>query len=347
MFKPNTLIVLGAASSLDFGFPLGQKLKGQLASLLDVEFDDWGSPKQRTGAQHKLFRVLLNGADQATTASIYQAADIIKNGVGLTASIDSFLEMRQDSQSVSYVAKAAIFQLIAEHECQSRSLKPFTRRSENQGAPNFDNTWLQQFAQICFTATPKDKIEESLRRVSIVSFNYDRCFAQFLRIAISLLYSIEFHQASELANSLVISHPYGSLGPLTKHSSDSFEFGDDDFQDAAAKSSRIRTYTEGVIEKDVLSLIKLQVSAAERIVFLGFGYHGQNIDILRCDPSLTNIKKQIIGTSIGIADAARKDLELKLRIALQGTGKGAYPDILFEPKDCRQLLEEYRHSLLA
>lgn len=254
--------------------------------------------------------------------------------------------MHQDSPLVTDIAKATICHLIAKHENTTSSLRHPMSWQRKPKPPNFDEKWLQEFAHICFTQTPKTKITESLSRVKIVSFNYDRCLAQFTRVAIKLLYSLPDNEAAELSSALSITHAYGSLGSLDASAPNYFDFGASTMRKIPEIYKRIKTFTEGNIEGGTLAAIKSQVAECERIVLLGFGFHGQNIEILKNDPSLSNKDKVIIGTSLGIAEAAQKDLEFKLAKAFRG-GTGTRARVILEPKGCRQLLEEYRHSLLA
>jgi hypothetical protein len=101
MFKPDTLIVLGAAASKDFGFPLGSELKKAIADLLAVGETDYGEPKLYEHNQH-LFRSLQT---QFPCQDVFLAARMIAGGVGLTSSIDNFLEMRKDEPIIIACAK--------------------------------------------------------------------------------------------------------------------------------------------------------------------------------------------------------------------------------------------------
>jgi hypothetical protein len=350
LFRPNTLIVLGAASSADFGFPLGRTLKSDIGKLLDVRFNDYGEMDPLSDSQRVFFGNLFGNADRDYRHQIHEAARVVSRGVGLAASIDNFLEMRQDNPLVNEVAKAAIVQIIAWHEAKEPRLQALRRQRHGSTTPNFDNSWLQEFAHICFTGTPKAKLDENLSRVSFISFNYDRCVSQFIRIAIELLYSAEPEEAARLAQTALILHPYGSLGSLAENSRDRFDFGKLPGSNLSALTARIRTFTEGLNEENALLKIKNQVAAADRIVFLGFGYHQQNLDILTVDPTTSKRHRTILGTSMGISDSARLDLNDKLNLAIQGASKSVsamFSSPILEAKDCRQLLEENRHSLIA
>jgi hypothetical protein len=108
-------------------------------------------------------------------------------------------------------------------------------------------------------------------------------------------------------------------------------------------SKAIRTFTEQEIEKDVLRSIRDEVSSAERIVFLGFGYHAQNIKLLT--PRQNTSPKHIIGTARGLANSAKLSVQERLRSDF-ASALVANSVELFD-MDCGELLEEHRLSFIA
>lgn len=92
-------------------------------------------------------------------------------------------------------------------------------------------------------------------------------------------------------------------------------FGDCDTRALEIASERILTFTEQVSDAVLLRNIKRSVVRAERIVFLGFGFHRQNLEILECDcrPDV-----EILATSLGISktDCGSIEQELETRFGL-------------------------------
>ena len=69
------------------------------------------------------------------------------------------------------------------------------------------------------------------------------------------------------------------------------------------------------------------------IVFLGFGFHPQNIELLR--PTNVSGTKFVYGTAIGISGSANIAVSNQLSAALKAT------EVRLEDKTCYQLLDEY------
>ncbi len=93
--------------------------------------------------------------------------------------------------------------------------------------------------------------------------------------------------------------PYGSLGPLEWQQRDGLVFGGlhgrNDLQPIA---DRILTYTEQREHGDVRVQISEALTEAELIIFIGFGFHQQNMMLLK--PHNRETKRQVFATAVGI-----------------------------------------------
>ncbi len=104
-----------------------------------------------------------------------------------------------------------------------------------------------------------------------------------------------------------ITHVYGSLGGILKDEPNYFPFGSDksvkiDLYNEAA--NRISTLHE-FINSDTDQQIKTTLAYAEKIYFLGFGYHKENMKLLNLKNSSNNT---IIGTSFGFNEREKSGL---------------------------------------
>lgn len=345
MFRPNTLLILGAASSKDFGFPLGDVLKGMIAKRLAVSLNEWNEPRF-TEDNHFIFQSLWADAVHGLgRGRSFAVARMISSGVGLASSIDNFLEMRKTEPGIAICAKTAIASIILDLEQRCDPLLP--EKIREYSSVNFDGRWHQQFAQICFEDVTSDTLADALSRVSVISFNYDRTFEQFVRVAMMQLYSLDWQKVSELSQHLRVTHPYGSLSPLPLSGRrPELEFGQDRITNFLPLAQQIKTFTEQVTEEDTLKTIENQVQNAETIVFLGFGFHKQNLDILEPDSNTT--PKSVYGTAIGVAKTAQSILttQLEKRFGLRDGGQVRQTaTVRLETMDCSKLLEEYRLAL--
>jgi hypothetical protein len=114
--------------------------------------------------------------------------------------------------------------------------------------------------------------------IAFISFNYDRSLEQFLYAWLSGL-GIGEDGALEVLSRMKIFHPYGTLGPLPWQGIDGHRpFGQ--IQNLYGAASSIRTFTEQLEESEQLAQLRSVVLHAQRIVFLGFGFHRQNMTLL-------------------------------------------------------------------
>lgn len=341
MFRPGTLLVLGAASSLDFNFPLGAELKTLIAKRLEYTLNEFNKPKYSSLESQQIFRALENGAC-GKNISPHHLAKMISRGVGLASSIDNFLEMRKSEPGIDICAKTAIASIILEYEQKADALH--TEALRRGTLSSFDKKWHQVFAQVCFEDASIDHLPEALQRVSVVSFNYDRTFEQFVRLALSRLYDLEWSNAVEIADKMTVIHPYGSIGRLPSAMAGySLEFGETRIHDFLPLAQNIKTFTERVIEEATTRKLAEMIRAARTIVFLGFGYHKQNLDLL--GKGGFPQAPRIMGTAVGLADTAKSIVQSRLGQVF-ATTHGFQPNAMLEDKNCRQFLEEYSLALM-
>jgi hypothetical protein len=127
-------------------------------------------------------------------------------------------------------------------------------------------------------------IENIFDNLSIINFNYDRCIEHFLFQAMQRLYPTKGSgYLTDLINrKLKIIHPYGVVGELEwRGSGPTIQFGaKDNSYDLAKLSGGIRTYNEEVDDREKIEELRDLVRVAERIVFLGFHFHKQNIELI-------------------------------------------------------------------
>jgi hypothetical protein len=142
---------------------------------------------------------------------------------------------------------------------------------------------------------------EIFDHVSFIIFNYDRCVEYFLLHSLQKLYGIPEEEASFL-DDLRIVHPYGLVSELrSRMCPDGLPFGCTDGLDYVSLTGNIKTYTEQVAAADLLSNIEAEMRKAECLVFLGFAYHSQNMQLLT--PSKAMPHKPVFGTAYKMSNA--------------------------------------------
>jgi len=198
----------------------------------------------------------------------------------------------------------------------------------------------------------KRNLERIFEGVTIINFNYDRCLEEFLRHWLMSEYAIRDYEAHALVETLNMLRPYGSIGPLpSKKHVNGIPFGENLTSSHVGElAGRIKTFTEQVVDDDELKEIRSAVAEAETIVFLGFGFHDQNMKLLT--PPRSTCASRVFGTALGMSspvanlmkDQITKMLAQKGGVRIPATD----PFIMVDPSlTCLNLFEDYRPLLTA
>lgn len=209
------------------------------------------------------------------------AADHISRAIPLARSIDEFLNSHNHSKEIELVGKLAIVHEILNAERKSLMFLP--DRLIKFDFNKLAGTWYNKFAALLFNCSLAD-LPAKLELLTVIIFNYDRCFEHFMYHAIMDYYRISANEAATLVKSIKIYHPYGTVGALPWMDNKlSCAFGAEvDGEQLLQLSRGIKTFTEGVDpESSEIVAIKGAVRYASTVVFLGFGYISLNMDLLR------------------------------------------------------------------
>jgi hypothetical protein len=201
--------------------------------------------------------------------------------------------------------------------------------------------WFGRFWQAISERVAVSEIDALFKNISFVSFNYDRCLELFLEHAIVNYYGVEETKATELLQKLKIFHPYGTVGslPWQQGNGDIVGFAADDRTDLWAAADRLKTFTERIEEGEELLTMRDAIASAECLVFLGFGFHEQNLSLLR---RTSGLPATIYATTMGIS----KSDQAYLRAILERIFNGTTADRMrLLDGTCADLFEEYRLSL--
>jgi hypothetical protein len=301
MLKQQTVFVIGAGASKEFGLPVGSELAIKISEKLDVLFDDFGT--KIVSGDKDLFNNVTKTHGQEL--SQYQkAAWLIRDGIVLAHSIDDFLDVHQHDEQVVNYGKAAIAKCVLEAERESRLFFDPHAHQPKPGPRTIDftncaDTWLIGLMRLLVRGTPHADRAKIFDRCTFVIFNYDRCVEYFFVHALQRFYNIDEQEAVEIANKANFYHPYGLVGQLGNATTTGgmAPFGAAHADCYNLGKTMLKTYTESVESKE----IRAAVIAANQIVFLGFAYHDQNMRLLAENKSLG--EKQIIGTALGMSQS--------------------------------------------
>jgi hypothetical protein len=314
VFTSKTVFVLGAGASKEVSLPLGSELAEIICKKLDVRFDRAGQLIE--GGDFRLYETLK--ARFPTQIGQYQQAGwTIRDGVLLANSIDDFLDRHATKPQVVLYGKLAIVASILEKE---KASPIFTSPARNRSASfisDIKDTWYIRLLKLLQTGVPVEQVDSLFENVAFIDFNYDRCLSQFMIEAIQPLYGVDQSRARQIVATAKILHPYGSIGELPMSGlRGTVPYGDPDGNaNLFEVAEHIRLYTEQVKEHDKIDEIKREIASAHRIAFLGFGYHQQNLAIIR--PKEAQSTNQILGTAWKVSNDDCEVLQDTLRPLLR------------------------------
>jgi len=314
MIKLDTTFVVGAGASFDYNFPLGEELTRQIADALN--FSTNGDAPAR-----ELIRTAIDvigqrsDDDRRNPRELFLQAKALQAALTTAPSIDTFLENHPDARDFTLLGKVAIAACLITAE--GRSELKQRHPGEMIDLSRVQDTWLARlFRNVLAPGISKASVEQIFANVSFVVFNYDRCIEHYFEQAIASHFMLDLPTAARIVQSLRIVHPYGDLGDL--HGPDlivpfgsaftpgTYQGGEGIYQ----MSRRLLTFTESVKAGAEGAKAKDMISRAKRLVFLGFGFGEQNVDLLRVP---TSVVEHVRGTVKGLSKS--NQVEVRQRIA--------------------------------
>ncbi len=340
----STVYIVGAGASREVNLPVGNKLKEDIARILQMDFE-YGSFKAGNYELYQTLRRHANNNNDEVNEYIL-ACHHIRNNMPLAISIDNFIDSERGNEKLALCGKMAIVEAILKSEKGSKLYFDRNRGSRSVNFSYLENTWyLPFFRALTENCRAKDLINRFLD-ITLIIFNYDRCIEHFLFNALKSYYLLDEAQAKEIINNLTIIHPYGSVGSLPwqdRQSTTCMEFGGNLYTDQLIKyAQRIRTFTEGA-HSESIGVLKPRMQYAERLVFLGFAYHRLNMDLL----SLTDVDRydnpHKIDCYATACEMSKSDQE-SASSSIAHLYKGGL-NINIENMTCSQLFSDYSRSL--
>jgi hypothetical protein len=336
MLSESTVIILGAGSSVEFGLPSGPELKDRVRTELDFWFSDHGQLERGNMAFYQLLAAKIG------KQHVIPVSRVIVRGIPSFGSIDDFLSCHAEDEKVMLVGKMAIAWVIAKAE-QTSVIKELSNENSVDridAEERVRRTWIGPFVQLLATGVSRSKASTIFSKLSIISFNYDRCFECILHELVQPTFNLDEKQAAEVMKGLLMVRPYGGLGnlhcsdetsntPLGPSLSDTFEL-----------SQRIRVYTEDMSEHPALGAARTALSNAKTVIFLGFGYHKQNMSLLRIPSGQRPAR--VYATAFQEPMPARNTIMGRITKSLRAPAI----EITDANTDCRKFFEQYK-TLLA
>ncbi|MCK1709848.1 MULTISPECIES: hypothetical protein [unclassified Bradyrhizobium] len=137
----------------------------------------------------------------------------------------------------------------------------------------------------------------STDQVTFINFNYDRAIEQFIYWALQERASASAEEAKGMVAKLNMLRPYGSIGEFSPNYGDSLSFGATGYFDPFSRLGNLGTYTDQKPMHDSAAMVAA-IADAKLIIFLGFGYHPSNVDVIKGGGG--NTRAEVIGSVLGI-----------------------------------------------
>ncbi|MDP8995587.1 MAG: hypothetical protein M3O03_01095 [Pseudomonadota bacterium] len=308
MLKKRTLFILGAGASDDFGFPLGKQLVNEIRSLCSLVKSSNGQ-LQPKGDIYDLLRFYVS-SDRDHLREHFNAAGQLWEALnGPVFSIDNYLAAHASNQALATTTKLAIAHIISRREQKSGLMRDSGESYRQLEIPG--ENWISKVCSYNFLGHSNSSLEEIFERAAFISFNYDRCIQQGIAAYTAKYFKLDDAQAVKIVEKLNIVHPYGNLGDTPYLQGSAEGFGNFDLHSLVAKSARIRTFTENVSDNKMIERIRELFEWSEVVVFLGFGYIKQNLDLL-WPQALTNPKRHVMGTAFGLSETNLVEVQREL-----------------------------------
>lgn len=298
MITKPTVLILGAGASKPYGFPLGSDLVNNIANLNDDTLKIWGYD---TG----LIQEFTNAVSEANVT------------------IDRLLADNTKFMDIGKTAIAIIFyQLEKENLLKQRDWYDKLWNAMNDQA-SIDEFGDNKIAIITYN------YEESLEhylyksmRSLYASESKDKIISQLLRIKIIHLHGQIGYLPWQLHNNNYdIINPYGGI-KFPNYDNEEFQERVDEYHSKIDKISKgIKIIHEDISKNDDYIQALGLLNDAEKIYFLGFGYHPTNLDrlnLLRFQGKGKDIKGSTYQLSSPDMTKIRNGLEGVLELGYNG-----------------------------
>ncbi|GHT79391.1 hypothetical protein FACS1894130_07950 [Spirochaetia bacterium] len=293
----NTVFVIGAGASAEIGMPVGNELKKNITKFLNQK----DRPTETAIKQAIDGSIMLFSNEKGYDFSnLRTVADKITTALPLAESIDNYLNAHKGNKEVEVVGKIGIVYSILHAEAYSKlkntSVIPFTE---------IEKTWYTALFKKIIQGCQIEQFKEKLKEITFITFNYDRSLEYYLYHAIQTYFDISAEQSKSIVNDIYVYHPYGQAGFLPfQDGPDFIEYGElPSAQQVYTFSKQIKTFMEGVdANSDTYKKIVNSLVEANRVIFLGFAYYKQNIDLLY--PQKIHMWKKVNGTTPPFSSAS-------------------------------------------
>ena len=185
------------------------------------------------------------------------------------------------------------------------------REDRNRFFPPEDPGWYRELFDALLSDNGLPAFAES--KLKIITYNYDRSLEVYLHERLRGRFGMNNDEAGELVSAIPLVHVHGSLGayPETPYQ---VEHQPEELLTIANSIKIIHEIgdrDEGFCSPEFEEACGL-LEDSQRVFFLGFGWHPDNLRRLRFFSPEATQEREIVGTAAGIAPLARARLEKRL-----------------------------------
>jgi len=323
------VFVVGAGASSEYGLPAGAQMKEKIASSLNFNRDTNGL----LIGDKQLFEI-VGFKFKAESQKYFDGAIELSLRIGEFESIDEALHWFSARNEIVSLGKIAIVREILRAE---RASSLFNQNDPATILPttSYADTWLPLFLSLAVGSLRKEEAATAFRNVTVINFNYDRTIEHFLYSRLQTNFGLDAQKAKAVLSGLNIIRPYGSVGLLPWQDESGIPFGAQtpvEYDALHLLSQNVRTFTEQNLSNDLRLAITAAIDNSRVVVFLGFGFHQQNMSLLR---AVKHVQwRRVLATVLNI-DAENYD-----------TLKGHIASVVGAPQEIAQLLPRYSHIML-
>jgi hypothetical protein len=333
MIEKRTVFILGAGASCPYNFPTASGLR---RSILNETPKRYGQYMRGFGTEHAMLKLAHGYPDESIMKQFIESF-----ALSSTESIDLFLS--RNPQFVQ-MGKMAICLAILDAERRSYFREDVPERKQDWYFYLYNRLTKGLTGPDSCCGFPQSNI-------AFITFNYDRSFEHFLFD--SILYSFEgmdFEKVRELACRIPIVHVYGQVGGLSWQQAQArVKYGGESVDFSTIDLLRLIQDLYVVHEERLnpqLGKAREEITKAERIFFLGFGYAKENLEAIGL-PGALRRHHQIYGTAKGWIMKEIHGLKCDFLLTFQrladadGERFGARNTVEIQDCDCVQLLRDF------
>lgn len=344
MFKDETVFVVGAGASAEFGLPVGSQLLAIIKNNCNIVLNQWGAFQHGSREVFEHYDRIYGRQHSSKIAEFnlrLTKSWQIRDGIESADSIDEYIFRYSSDPIIAEVGKLHIAHAISLAESDSLLSADNGSQFEVRKA---DETWIWTFAKALMNGVRAEEVDRIGENITIICFNYDRCIEHYLEYALRRgFHDLTAEKAREIVGRINIIHPYGWLGDLEK-----FPYGA--ARQFPQMAENIITWSESIRDPEIVSKMKNAIETASQLVFLGFGFAAQNMDLLNCNRAFMPVKQPVVySTGFGIPKETENALRSKI-ISLYTDGSWRDDEIekihfqYFAM--CKQFLDTHRLNLV-